>query len=226
MQGKWDPVIKSDVAVWLASSSERQKNRISLQLVSYFWSGFYRGDMDVMLRQTLRSSLCSYDLLVLAPLTGRGPYLTFEELCSPQNAERESKVLQNYTYLSGSRDSSTVEYGNRWILSGPSGYRISVQQDHQRPSGGPSGKVAVRCFSIIVIWRRNIWTFLRVRMFRDRSHVENLDCHHDVVRAFDAFCIDVNKVKFNNEWKTRKRGMGCSEIVRKSSNTIISMEIL
>ncbi|VDO67505.1 unnamed protein product [Heligmosomoides polygyrus] len=36
----------------------------------------------------------------------------------------------------------------------------------------------------------------RVRMFRDRSHVENLDCHHDVVRAFDAFCIDVNKFDY------------------------------
>ncbi|KAK5979036.1 Hemoglobinase-type cysteine proteinase [Trichostrongylus colubriformis] len=36
----------------------------------------------------------------------------------------------------------------------------------------------------------------RRRMFEERNTVEDLDCHHDVVRAFDLICVDVNKYDY------------------------------
>nr|CDJ89956.1 Peptidase C13 domain containing protein [Haemonchus contortus] len=34
----------------------------------------------------------------------------------------------------------------------------------------------------------------RAQLFEKKGTVENLDCHDDVVRAFDSICIDINKV--------------------------------
>ncbi|KAK6009755.1 hypothetical protein OSTOST_25287 [Ostertagia ostertagi] len=33
-------------------------------------------------------------------------------------------------------------------------------------------------------------------LFEKKGYVENLDCHHDVVEAFDTICIDINKYDY------------------------------
>ncbi|VDO11406.1 unnamed protein product [Haemonchus placei] len=38
----------------------------------------------------------------------------------------------------------------------------------------------------------------RRQLFEEKGGVENLDCHDDVVRAFDSICIDINKVNWFN----------------------------
>ncbi|KAK6049884.1 hypothetical protein COOONC_12608 [Cooperia oncophora] len=36
----------------------------------------------------------------------------------------------------------------------------------------------------------------RRRMFEERNSVEDLDCHDEVVRAFDLICVDINKYDY------------------------------
>ncbi|VDO67506.1 unnamed protein product [Heligmosomoides polygyrus] len=36
----------------------------------------------------------------------------------------------------------------------------------------------------------------RDRVFRERSHIEDMSCHHDVVHVFDSLCVDVNKFDY------------------------------
>ncbi|EYC21207.1 hypothetical protein Y032_0020g57 [Ancylostoma ceylanicum] len=38
----------------------------------------------------------------------------------------------------------------------------------------------------------------RRRMLEEHNVVEDVDCHHEVVRTFDLICIDVNKVNLNH----------------------------